>query len=189
MYVLRDQSVAEEEHSPGCALAAGVFITLALVGIVLCLSRRRRQKVLDTLEAIHQSPELKARVEAVSGIPVPQPCGAKKDNQPCRARKCFNVLLRIMVTLALSFLLVNLAARAPLAIINGMIYTDEETGETVEPKPVSVLVVFISFLVVEIVAIKKLIVSCAARRRARAFASSGTSPSLPLSSSLPNPLL
>ena len=187
-YALRDQYVEEEEHGPGCAFAAGVFGTLALVGIVFCLSRRRREKVLATLKAIHQDPELKARVEAASGIPVPQPCCAKKENQPCRARKCFNVLLRIMVTLALSFLLVNLAARATLAIINGMIYTDEETGETVEPKPVVVLLVFISFLLVEvlmIVAVKKCLVSRIARRRRGAFAASGTSPSTSPSSPPP----
>jgi hypothetical protein len=186
-YVLREEYVSEEPHS-GCAFALGVLSTLALVSIVLLISRRRRQKVAATLKAIHNDPELKARVEAASGIAVPHPCCAKAEQtttETSRGAKCLTVFVRIMVTFAVSFLLVHLAARATLAIANEMVYTDAETGETFEPKPVSVLLIFISFLLVEIlmvVALKRCLVAYVTRRRRNAFASSGTSPTAPSSS-------
>lgn len=191
-YALREEYVSEENHGNGCAFAAGVFATLALVGVVLCVSKRRRQKIVSTLNAIHKDPELKARVEAASGIPVPQPCCGKNNNtEPCRGKKCLTVILRILLTLALSFFLVHLAAGITLSIVNDMVYTDEETGETVEPTPVTVLLIFISFLLVEIlmiVAIKKCLAGCIARRRRGNFASSGTSSSSsPSSPSSPSP--
>lgn len=179
-YALRDEYVSEEGHGNGCAFAAGVFATLALVAIVLCLAKNRRQKLISTLKAIHNDPELKARVEAASGIPVPQPCCAQNNSQPCRGRKCVIGLFRVLLTLALSFFLVHMAASFTLAIVNGMVSTDEETGETVGPTPVSVLLIFISFLLVEIlmiVAFKRCLAGCIARRRQGAYAASGTSSS------------
>jgi hypothetical protein len=179
-YVLRDEYVSEEPN-PGCAFILGVLTTLALVTVFLLVSRRRRQKVIATLTAIHNDPELKARVEAASGIAVPKPCCAQSDkptSEPSRGAKCLKVFLRIMITLVMSFLLVHLAARFTLEVANGMVYTDEETGETFEPKPVSVLLIFISFLLAEIliiVALKRCLVACVTRRRRNAFASSGTS--------------
>lgn len=179
-YSLRDQYVQEEEQSHGCPFAAGVAGMLLVLATFLCCKRvafkGRREKVLTTLKAIHNDPELKARVEAASGVPLPEV--SPKDGQPCRGKRCLCFALRLIVTVALSFLLVRFAAGATLAVADSMVYTNEENGETVEPSPVSVLLIFISFLLAELLVVygvKKCVTGCAARRQNSAFASTGTS--------------
>jgi len=179
-YILREQYVQEEERGSGCAFAAGIAGMILTLATFLCCKRvflkGRREKVLTTLKAIHNDPELKARVEAASGVSVPE-VSCPKEGQPCRGKKCLLFALRLVVTVALSFLLVRLAAGATVAVANSMISTDEETGETTEPSPISVLLIFISFLLAELLviyAVKRCLIGFRARRQG-AFASTGTS--------------
>jgi len=182
-FVLHDQYTIEEESGQGCAFAAGMAGMLLVLATFVCCKRYhmkpRREKIMKTLKAIHNDPELKSRIEAATGVSVPEPCqmhNASNQNQPCRAKQCLMVVLRLIVTFALSLLLVRVAAEGTVAIANNMIYTNEN-NETVEPSPVVVLLIFISFLLAQllvVVGIKKCIMSYRLRRQRESFANSGT---------------
>mmetsp|Transcript_75092 Transcript_75092/g.162391 ORF Transcript_75092/g.162391 Transcript_75092/m.162391 type:complete len:857 (-) Transcript_75092:19-2589(-) len=184
---LREDYIYEEEDS---CHGRGVFVLLLVTGLVLltcvCVKRRkmmlrapRRAQMKATLDAIHADAELKAKVEAASGVPVPVR-GARCEGSegPCKWRK----VLTVVATICLSFLIVRIAAGATMQVANSLVQEQEDGSELV-PSPIFVLLIFISFLAIELlvlVGIKKAVDFFHQRRaaaRTPPTASSGTQPS------------
>jgi hypothetical protein len=138
VYSLHDQYIAEDEashHHPH------VFGLILLVGVALicCVKRRaRRQKIAAVLEAIRQDPELKARVEAATGQPIPEPCCA-------RSKKCG--ACKVVCKVVLSLLVVFASMRITGCIYGSMIHEDEN-GDPVGPGPLVFLLLFIAVITV-----------------------------------------
>lgn len=127
-------------------------------------------------------PELKARVEAATGVSVPSasPCcdqANQTQSSPCTAQKVFGVAL----TIVLSFVIVRIAAGVTLHIANDLVYFEDD-GTEVIPSPLFVLLIFIGVLSAQLLVlcgIKKALVFFSQRRAAAANVStacSGTQP-------------
>lgn len=173
--MIDDFDMDDEE---GCPVMPFVLILLVFILAVRCIARRRmverRDSIQTTLAAIHASPELKAKVEAASGMPLPPTLPA------CRSRMAVAMadqawyvkLLYVLGMFTVSLLIVANAMLITGAIVNG-IYMDQDE----DPSPVVVLLLLFSVLTLEVMLVKRLQMAiCAylASPSAPTTASSGT---------------
>lgn len=181
--MIDDFDMDDEE---GCPVMPFVLLMLVLMLAVRCIARRRmverRDSIQTTLAAIHASPDLKAKVEAASGMPLPPTLPACRSRMAVAmaAQPWYVKVLYVLGMFVVSFLIVANAMLITGAIVNG-IYMDQEE----DPSPVVVLLLLFSVLTLEVVLVKRLQMAiCAylASPSAPATASSGTSPTSSTSS-------
>ena len=110
--------------------------------------------------------DLKARVEAAAGIPVPSPACCNKSTN--RGRCTFRKVLAGVAAVCVSFLVVRIAAGITMAIAEDMVY-EEEDGTQVVPNLLVILLIFIALLLAQLlilVALKKALECCLTSRSA-----------------------
>jgi hypothetical protein len=161
------------EEGNGCHMMPVIMVVLFVVLMVRGMRARRMKQRLDsfqtTLAAIHASPDLKAKVEAASGVPLP-PTLPK-----CRmAEKPWYVkALCVVGMFVVSFIIVANAFLITGLIVSQFIATDNND----EVSPFLVLSILFAVLTLEIIAVKKLKSAVCAyldSSNAPATASSGT---------------
>ncbi len=118
VYSLHDQYIAEDDSSHHHPHVFGLILLVGVALICCVKGRARRQKIAAVLEAIRQDPELKARVEAATGQPIPERC-----SKP-RSGNCF--AWRVTFCLALLFA----AIRVTGCIYGTMVRKDEHGDES-----------------------------------------------------------
>jgi hypothetical protein len=156
---LEEAAVAYDlEDEDGCHMLP-IFIMLLLIGLVVRFAARRRMKkrldsLQTTLSAIHASPELKAKVEAASGVPLPPTLPA------CRmAQKPWYVkVMCVLGVFVVSFIVV-----ANAFLITGLVVSlilsdnvNDDDSYAVAPSPWLVLPILFAVLTLEIIVIKKM---------------------------------
>lgn len=173
----------DNDEDMRCVLIPLVLSLLFLLMVLRCVARRRGAQRKDTLQttlaAINANPELKAKVEAASGVPVPPPlpscravnagsrCSLARTEQPCYVRA-----LGALGVLMLSLLIVLSSMLVTGAIVN-YVYVQTE-----EP-PSRVLVMLILFCVTTLLLLlaRAIRALCAPTTAPLATASTGTSSS------------
>lgn len=168
------------EDEDGCHMMP-MIIMLLLVGLLVRFAARRRMKkrldsLQTTLSAIHASPELKAKVEAASGVPLPPTLPA------CRmAQKPWYIKAMCVLGLfAVSFIVVANAFLITGLIVS-QIYTDTDSDDdSWGVSPLLVLAILFTVLTVEIIVVKKMKTAICAyldsQSNSTVTASSGTTP-------------
>mmetsp|Transcript_32089 Transcript_32089/g.59702 ORF Transcript_32089/g.59702 Transcript_32089/m.59702 type:complete len:679 (-) Transcript_32089:185-2221(-) len=144
------------EDEDGCHMLP-IVVMLLLVGLaVRFAARRRMKKRLDslqtTLTAIHASPELKAKVEAASGVPLPPTLPA------CRmAQKPWYVkAMCVLGAFAVSFIVVANAFLITGLIVS-QIYADSDSDDdSYGVSALLVLAILFTVLTLEIIVVRKM---------------------------------
>lgn len=167
------------DDDSGCHLLPFILLLLLFSLLLRCIARRRMMRRQDslhkTLAAIHASPELKAKVEAASGIPVPPTLPA------CRARTAMAQqpwYVKVCCVVGLFGMCVLLSITAMLitgAIVNGIYDNDSDDDNA---SPIVVLAILFCVLTVEVLLVKRLRMAICAYLNSPsqgATASSGTS--------------
>lgn len=144
----------------GCPVIPLILLFLLLAVFVRFLFRRRmiqRQDTLHkTLSAIHASPELKAKVEAASGVPVPPTLPACRARLAMAQQPWYVKLLCFVGVVVISFLLV-INAMLITGLIVGSIYDgNDDAGDGEEPSPLLILAILFLVLTLEILIVKRI---------------------------------
>lgn len=185
LHALRDEYVHEDRARSGCGM--GHFFVFFLIGALLFrLMRKRnqkRQQVMALLTALDSNPQLKAIVEAETGLPVPGPCckcaGGVK---PCCSRLC-RALLMLVLVVATGFFVTISSLIISANIIMAMAVPDD-SGNLMLPSPTTVILVLAAVMFAHVLLvitttklICKMIRGFSAHRQARLAATASTSSS------------
>ena len=145
------------DDDEGCPMMPFILLFLLLTLFLRCIARRRMLKRQDslhtTLAAIHASPELKAKVEAASGIPVPPTLPACRAGRAMAQQPWYVKALCVVGFLGVSFLVVVTAMLITGAIVNSIYDNDSDDDNA---SPIVVLAILFSVLTLELLIVKRL---------------------------------
>jgi len=149
-YRFEDDSTNHHSFVHGMIFALLIVIVVRLFRRFCCPKHRQfRENVATTITALHANPELKAKVESVSGVAVPTlpPCA----NNKCRG-KMFVKTIFIVISAVLLF---HLTGFITACIVNGTsLVTLDENGESGVVDSLKVLAVFLTVLFLELAMIR-----------------------------------
>jgi hypothetical protein len=145
------------DDDSGCPILPFILLLLFVTLILRCIARRRmlqRQDSLHkTLAAIHASPDLKAKVEAASGIPVPPTLPASRARIAMAQKPWYVKLCCVAGCLATGFLMAVTSLLITGAIVNGIYDNDSDDDDAA---PIVVLAILFSVLTVEVLLVRRL---------------------------------
>jgi fumarate reductase subunit C len=132
------------DDGDGCPLVPIILFCLVMMLVLRCLARRRMAKRMDTLQttltAIHANPELKEKVEAASGVPLPPPLPkCRIAEKPWYVKVC--CLLGVMAAVVVS-------AVSGLVITHAILSSGEDEDDNVEVSQSPIVVFLVLFVVV-----------------------------------------
>jgi hypothetical protein len=141
----------------GCHMLPFILVLLFVSLMLRCIARRRmvnRQDSLHkTLAAIHASPELKAKVEAASGIPVPPTLPACRARTAMAQKPWYVKLCCVIGCLAAGIVMAVTSMIITGAIVNGIYDNDSDDDDA---SPIVVLAILFSVLTVEMLLVRRL---------------------------------
>lgn len=145
------------DDDSGCHMLPFILLLLLVTLMLRCIARRRMVKRQDslhkTLAAIHASPELKAKVEAASGIPVPPTLPACRARTTMAQNPWYAKLCCGLCCLVTGFLMAVTSLLITGAIVNGIYDSDSDDDNA---SPIVVFAILFSVLTVEILLVRLL---------------------------------
>jgi hypothetical protein len=142
-----------DDEDQGCPLVPIILALLLLVLMLRCIVRRRmknrKDSIQTTLAAIHASPELKAKVEAASGVPLPPTLPACRGRMAMAQKPWYVKGCCVLGVLVISFLIVISSM-----LITSIIFDIATDGYSEDASPVLVLGTFFAVLALELLLVK-----------------------------------